>query len=143
LHLAIPFAGQHGAGFQVCGAPGQLRGALPGVLGRHRTIEQTLALLTVQITHHFGLQAVRQHAEQQVAGQVRVRPSPEYVMPTASKLPDVEIAQARNLAVECLAVQKGRNNPDARHGAQDAPGQTRTVRAVALNVAGRYIGNSR
>jgi hypothetical protein len=109
----------------------------------HRTIEQTLALLTVQITHHFGLQAVRQHAEQQVAGQVRVRPSPEYVMPTASKLPDVEIAQARNLAVECLAVQKGRNNPDARHGAQDAPGQTRAVRAVALNVAGRYIGNSR
>src|SRR6266550_6930669 len=40
-------------------------------------------------------------------------------MPTASKPPDVEIAQARNLAVECLAVRQGRSNPDARHGAQD------------------------
>src|SRR5262249_39988654 len=29
------------------------------------------------------------------------------------------IAQARNLAVECLAVRQGRTNPDARHGAQD------------------------
>ena len=32
---------------------------------------------------------------------------------------DVEIAQARNLAVECLPVRQGRSNPDTRHGAQD------------------------
>jgi hypothetical protein len=46
-----------------------------------------------------------------------MRAAPEYVMPTASKLPDGEIAQARNLAVECLPVRQGRSNPDARHGA--------------------------
>jgi hypothetical protein len=50
---------------------------------------------------------------------VRVRPPPEYVMPTASKLPDVEIAQARNLAFECLAVRQRGSNPDARHDVQD------------------------
>jgi hypothetical protein len=37
----------------------------------------------------------------------------------ASKPPDVEIAQARNLAVECLPVRQCSSNPDARHGAQD------------------------
>jgi len=118
LHLAVPFARQHGARPQVHRTPGQLHGALPGVLGRHGTIEQTLAL-AVQITQHAGLQPVSQNAEQEVAGQVRVRSPPEYVMPMASKPPDVEIAQARNLAVECLPVRRGRSNPDARHGAQD------------------------
>ena len=70
--------------------------------------------LAVQITQYVGLQPVNQNAEQEVAGQVRVRSPPEYVMPMASKSPDVEIAQARNLAVECLAVRQGRSNPDAR-----------------------------
>jgi hypothetical protein len=65
------------------------------------------------------LKAVSQNAEQEVAGQVRVRSPPEHVMPTASKLPDGEIAQTRKLAVECLPVRQGRSNPDARHGAQD------------------------
>jgi hypothetical protein len=41
-----------------------------------------------------------------------VRAAPAYVMPTASKLPDGEIAQARNLTVECLAVRQGRKNPE-------------------------------
>jgi len=50
---------------------------------------------------------------------VRVRSSPEHVMPAASKLPDGEIAQARNLAVECLAVRQDGSNPDTRHAAQD------------------------
>src|SRR5262245_64005042 len=65
------------------------------------------------------LQPIRQNAEQEVAGQVGMWSPPEYVMPMASKPPDVEIAQARNLAVECLAVRQGRTNPDARHGAKD------------------------
>jgi hypothetical protein len=39
-----------------------------------------------------------------------MRSPPEYVVPTASKLPDVEISQARDLAVECLAVRQGRSN---------------------------------
>ena len=48
-----------------------------------------------------------------------MRPPPEYHVPTALKLPDVEIAQARNLDVDGLAVRQGRTDADARHGAQD------------------------
>jgi hypothetical protein len=116
--VAVPLAPQHSARPQIRRTAGQIHGALPRILRRHRTVEQTLAL-AVQITQHIGLQPVSKNAEQEVAGQVGVWLPPEYVMPTASKLPDVEIAQARNLAVECLAVQQGRSDPDARHGAQD------------------------
>jgi hypothetical protein len=84
---------------------GQLHGALPSVLGRYRTVEQTL-VLAVQITQHVGLEPVSQDAKQKVAGQVRVRSPPECSVPTALKLPDVEIAQARNLDVDGLAVRK-------------------------------------
>src|SRR5262245_28966862 len=55
-----------------------------------------------------GLKPIRQNAEQEMAGQVRVRPPPDDVMPTASKLADVETAQVRNLDVDCLAVRQGR-----------------------------------
>jgi hypothetical protein len=118
LHLAVPFAPQHSARPQVRRTAGQIHGALPCVLRRHRTVEQTLAL-AVQITQHAGLQPVSQNAEQEVAGQVGVWSPPKYVMPMASKPPDVEIAQARNLAVECLPVRQGRTDLAARHGAQD------------------------
>ena len=84
MHLAVPFAPQHGARPQVRRTAGQIHGALPCVLGRHRTVEQTLAL-AVQITQHVGLQPVSQNAEQEVAGQVRVWSPPEYIMPMASK----------------------------------------------------------
>jgi hypothetical protein len=56
--------------------------------------------LAVQITQHIGLKPVRQNTKQEVAGQLRVRPPPESIVPAASKLPNVEIAQARNLNVE-------------------------------------------
>ena len=76
-------------------------------------------MLAVQITQHVGLEPVSQDAKQKVAGQVRVRSPPECSMPTALKLPDVEIAQARNLDVDGLAVRKSRTDADARHDAQD------------------------
>jgi hypothetical protein len=37
-------------------------------------------------------------------------------MPTPAKPVDVEIAQACNLGVECLAVQRRRTDPHAGHG---------------------------
>ena len=73
----------------------------------------------MQITQHIGLQPIRQNAEQEMAGQLGVWSPPEYVMPMAAKPPNGEIAQARNLAVECLPVRQGRTDLDARHGAQD------------------------
>src|SRR5262249_58141535 len=106
LHLTVPFAPKHSARPQVHRAASQIHGALSCVLRRHRPVEQTLAL-AVQITQYVGLQPIRQNAEQEVAGQVGMWSPPEYVMPMASKPPDVEIAQARNLAVECLAVRQG------------------------------------
>ena len=47
------------------------------------------------------------------------RSAAECSVPTALKLPDVEIAQARNLDVDGLAVRKSRTDADARHDAQD------------------------
>src|SRR5262249_39258381 len=88
---------------------------------RENTERSSKRWLAVQITQHVGLQPVRQHAEQEVAGQVEVWSPPEYVTPMASKLPDVEIAQARNLAVEGLPVRRNRSNLDARHGPQADP----------------------
>jgi hypothetical protein len=57
-----------------------------------------------------------------VPGQVRGRPPPKNSVPAASKLPDVEITQARNLDVECLPVRCCRTDPYARHGFLRATG---------------------
>lgn len=54
-----------------------------------------------------------------MTGEVRVRSPPECRVPTALKLSDGEIAQARNLDVDGLAVRQGRTDADARHDAQD------------------------
>ena len=70
-----------------------------GLLGRARAIEQAYGL-GVQVTQLIGLQPVGQDAKQQMAGQVRGRLPPEHGVPTAAKLTDAEIAQARNLGVE-------------------------------------------
>ena len=98
--------------------PAQVHGALSGVLGRPRAIEQALAL-AIQVTQLIGLKPVSQNAKQEMAGQVRGRSPPEYGVPTGPKLTDVEITQARNLDVECLSVRQGRTDLDARHDAQD------------------------
>ena len=64
--------------------------------------------------------AVSQDAKQEVAGQVRMRSPPEYVMPTASKLSDVEIAQVRDLVVERRSIRHCRTDHHAWHGIQAA-----------------------
>jgi hypothetical protein len=46
------------------------------VLGRPRAVEQPLAF-AIQVTKLIGLKPVGQNAEQEVAGQVRGRRSPE------------------------------------------------------------------
>jgi hypothetical protein len=45
------------------------------------------------------------------------------------------IAQARYLAIECLAVRQGRSNPDARHDAQD---ERRSDARPMLAAAGEF-----
>ena len=81
-------------------------------------IEQSLTL-AIQVAQMIGLKSVRQNTKQEVAGQVRRRPSPEFVVPTGPKLADVEITQTRNLDVECLPVWCCRTDLCARHDAQD------------------------
>ena len=51
-----------------------------------------------------------------MVGQVMGRWPPVDCMPTPAKLVDVEIAQARNLGVEVLAVQRRRTDPHVGHG---------------------------
>ena len=71
----------------------------PASSGDPEPIEQTLAL-GIQVAQLIGLKPISQNAKQQMAGQVRGWLPPEHGMPTAAKLTDVEIAQARDLDVE-------------------------------------------
>ena len=41
--------------------------------------------------------------------------SPEHLVPTGLKIAEVEIAQARDLDVDCLPIRLCRTDPDARH----------------------------
>ena len=75
---------------------------MPGFLRRPRAIKQPLTL-TIQVTQMIGLQPVGQNAIQKMTGQVRGRPPPKDAVPTSPKLADVEIAQARNLDIECAS----------------------------------------
>src|SRR5437763_15674532 len=54
-----------------------------------------------------------------LAGQVWMWSTPEYGIPAAPKVTDVEIAQARNLDADCLAVRQNWTDLYACHGAQD------------------------
>jgi len=62
------------------------------------------------------LQAIGQDAEQEMTGQVKGCRSSADRMPPAAKPADVEIAQPRDLGVECLAVGRRRTDPHAGHG---------------------------
>ena len=65
-----------------------------------------------------GLKPIGQNAEQQMARQVRGRSSSEYGVPPSPKRTDIEIAQTRDLDVDCLAVRRGWTDLDAWHGVQ-------------------------
>ena len=69
-------------------------------------------------SQEVSLQPVSQHSEQQVSRQVRGRPSSEYGVPAAPKAAGVEVAQMRNLDLNCASVRQGRTDPDAGHGVQ-------------------------
>ena len=45
-----------------------------------------------------------------MAGQVRGRLPPEHGVPSGAKLADIEIAQTRDLDVECLSVRRCRTD---------------------------------
>ena len=108
LDLPVPFAAQDGPRPDVGRTPGQVHGVPAGFLWRLRAIEQPLTI-AIQVPQGIGLKPVRQHAEQEMARQVRGRSPSEYGVPTGPKRTDVEIAQARNLDVECLPVWPDRS----------------------------------
>jgi hypothetical protein len=87
------------------------------VLGRHRPVEQPLAL-AIEVAQEISLQPVSQHSEQQMPGQVRGRPSSKYGVPTAPKAIDIEVAQMRKLDINCALVPLGRIDLHAGHSAQ-------------------------
>jgi hypothetical protein len=99
LHVSVPFAAQHRARPQLRVTAARVDRTPSCVLGRYRLVEQALAL-RIQVTQLIGLKPVSQNAEQEVAGQVRGRRSPERVLPPDPKFTNVEITQARNLDVE-------------------------------------------
>src|SRR3954454_18399414 len=50
-----------------------------------------------------------------MAGQVRGRSPPERIAPTGPKVPNIEIAPARDLDIKSVFVRQGRTNPHAGH----------------------------
>jgi hypothetical protein len=72
-------------------------------------IEQTLVLV-IEIAVAVGLQSVRYHPKQQVPRKVRGWRPPQHGMPTAAKLPDVEIAQSRDLDAKRFTVRQRRTD---------------------------------
>ena len=78
-------------------------------------VKETPAL-GIEVTKAFGLELIRQHPEDEMAGKVRRRWPPKDCLPTPAKFIDVEIAQARNLNVKCVSVRRRWTDADARHG---------------------------
>ncbi len=75
--------------------------------------------LAIQVAQPIRLKPVSQNAKQDMAWQVRGRPLPEYILPTVSKVTNVEITQTRNLDVDRLLILWRRTDLYARHGVQD------------------------
>ena len=76
--------------------------------------------LAIQIAETIGLKPIGQNTKQEMAGQVRGRPPPEHVVPTGPKVANIEIAQARDLDVECLRIRQRRTDLHTRHVGQAA-----------------------
>ncbi len=135
MHPPIPFAAQNGTGLKLRALLAPCHGTLASLFRRFRAIEQALAL-GVEVAPMIRLQAIGQNTEQQMTGEVRGRWSPPDCVPTAAKPADVEIAQARNLDVKCLAVRRRRTDPHAGMGldgpACGLPGMSLGVRFESL-----------
>jgi hypothetical protein len=71
LHLPVPFATQDGPRPNVGRTPAQVHRVLAGFLWKLRAIEQALTI-AIQVPQDIGLKPVSQHAEQEMARQVRV-----------------------------------------------------------------------
>jgi len=76
-------------------------------------------IFTVQVPERIGLKPIGQDAKQQMTRQVRGRSPPEYGVPTALKVADVEITQTRDLDINGLAVWQSRTDSRGRHDDQD------------------------
>ena len=95
----------------------QVHRALAGIFGWSRTIEKKSAL-DIQIAETVGLKPVGQNTKKKVARQVRGRPPPKHVARTGLKRSNVEIAQPRNLDVECTRIRHCRTDLHTRHFGQ-------------------------
>src|SRR5262249_45497486 len=95
-------------------------------------IEDTLAL-GIKIAEPIGLQPIGNDPEQEVAWQVRGRTVPANTQPLSPQRTDVEIAQARDLGIDCLSVRRGRTDLDPRHGVQNARALERRAGVLALS----------
>jgi hypothetical protein len=96
MHAAVPFARQDSAlvndrFYQNCF--GRL---IAGRSSQVYALKQVPAF-TIEIAEYISLQSIYEDAEQQLAGEVRGRVSPEDRSPTRSKLFGVEIAQTHGL----------------------------------------------
>jgi hypothetical protein len=64
------------------------------------------------------VEPIGQNTKQEMARQVRGRPPPKHVVQTGVKRSNLEIAQARDLDVECTSIQQRRADLHTRHFGQ-------------------------
>ena len=114
MHPAVLFTGQHCARPQLSGWSVRVHRSLAGIVGWSRTIEKTSAL-DIEIAETVGLEPIGQNTKQEMARKVRGRPPPKHVARTGLKKCNVQIAQARDLDVECTCIRQRRAHLHMRH----------------------------
>ena len=111
--------GQHRAWTQVNGQAIRVHRAFARILGWSRSIKEMLAL-GIQIAEAIRLKAIGQNPKHEMARQVRGRLTPERIVPTGTKVTNIEIAQVRDLDVEFFVVRQGQTNLHTGHVGQAA-----------------------
>ena len=118
LQVAIPLAGQQGAGSQLGSGLVEISHEPVDPVRRSRPdpVEQA-PTVGIQFAEPIGLQPISQDTKQQVAGQVTGCSASEHRVPSGSQFPDIETAQTRDLVVEQVSIWHRRIDHHACHGA--------------------------
>lgn len=122
MHLPVPLTTQHGAGSDFSMTRSPLHRLLAGLLRRARAIQQANGL-GIEVAEKLGLELVGQNTEQQMPGQVGGRLPPERRLSSPAKLDDAEIAQPRDLGIECLPIRRFSRNSGIATWTHEASGR--------------------
>jgi hypothetical protein len=120
LGLAIPLPYQDGSGLEAMTVVALCR-AFVSIAGPRRHLVKEALGVPVEIAKAFGLQAIGDHAVEQMARQVIGSLAAEHRMPSCPQAWEIEIAQMRDLDLQ-FAHWCSHDDHAARRGDFDLPG---------------------